>query len=619
MTISTKRFASGNEAVIDAALAAGCHFFAGYPVTPATEILEAAAEKFPEHDRVMVPTEGEIAAIHMVAGASLAGFRAMTATAPLGLSLMSEALSFFSGMTELPGVVVVQQRWGPGDGSLGPGQDGYNQATRGCGHGDFKMIVLAPKNVQELADLTIEAFDLAEKYGLFVLVLGDQLLAIASEQYTTAEPTERPPRAVEFGQDNGIVMPELVAVDETAGDFAALERVGRRWEQKYALIERDEARAERSGDDGAVDLLIVAYGSLARIAEYAAPQLRGALGIRVAVIRPITLWPFPRDAMRSAAADAGSVIVAELSMGQMIDDVAEAIGRRPDGFVNWLGGRAPSVEEFAERVCERMSALEPGGRPMKVVAEPSTAALAPHGFDFCPGLRIRIGPAGTHRRRRGDGTQARVHGRHRLRRLHDRAHARRRADGSARSYRRARERLQADATRSIGVCDPRRRRLHGSRRGRVVAHRGTRRADHGHRLEQRRARGHRRTVGRHDAGGQGHQYDSGRPRSAARPTASVPGDAVDAERSGLRRTGGDRFCARRAPRAKGHCQGIRGSTAPAPDSRSSRCSARARPIGEWTRFRRGSTSANRCAPSIRPACWSTAHVAATNERRCCRS
>ncbi len=358
-TDATKRFASGNEAVIDAALAAGCHFFAGYPVTPATEILEAAAEKFPQHGRVVVPTEGEIAAIHMVAGASLAGFRAMTATAPLGLSLMSEALSFFSGMTELPGVVVVQQRWGPGDGSLGPGQDGYNQATRACGHGDFKMIVLAPKNVQELADLTIEAFDLADRYGLFVLVLGDQLLAIASEQYVVAEPAERPPRAVEYGQDNGLVLPELVAVDETAGDFAALERVGRRWEEKYAAIERDEPRAERCGDDGPIDLVIVAYGSLARIAEYALGQLR-ATGRRVAVIRPITLWPFPAEAVRLACSDATLVIVAELSMGQMIHDVAEAIERRPDGLVNWLGGRAPSTEEFAARVVQRCDDLQVG-------------------------------------------------------------------------------------------------------------------------------------------------------------------------------------------------------------------------------------------------------------------
>jgi 2-oxoglutarate/2-oxoacid ferredoxin oxidoreductase subunit alpha len=357
--MTTKHFASGNEAVIDAALAAGCHFFAGYPVTPATEILEAAAEKFPAHHRVMVPTEGEIAAINMVAGASLAGFRAMTATAPLGLSLMSEALSFFSGMTELPGVVVVQQRWGPGDGSLGPGQDGYNQATRACGHGDFKMIVLAPKNVQELADLTIEAFDLADRYGMFVLVLGDQLLAIASEQYVVPEPAERPPREVEYGKGNGLVLPELVAVDETAGDFAALERVGRRWEAKFATIERDEPRAERSGDDGTVDLLIVAYGSLARIAEYAMPQMREA-GLRVAVIRPITLWPFPREAVRSAADDAHSIVVAELSMGQMIHDVSEAVGKRPDGLVNWLGGRAPSTEEFASRVIERYSELERG-------------------------------------------------------------------------------------------------------------------------------------------------------------------------------------------------------------------------------------------------------------------
>jgi 2-oxoglutarate ferredoxin oxidoreductase subunit alpha len=270
---------------------------------------------------------------------------------------MSEALSFFSGMTELPGVVVVQQRWGPGDGSLGPGQDGYNQATRGCGHGDFRMIVLAPKNVQELVDLTMEAFELADRYGLFVLVLGDQLLAIASEQYVVPDPTERPARDVEFGRNNGVVMPELVAVDETAGDFAALERVGRRWERKFSVIERDEARAERCGDDGALDVLIVAYGSLARIAEYSLAAVR-EIGLRVGVIRPITLWPFPREAMSSAAGDARVVIVAELSMGQMIHDVSEAIGRRPDGLVNWLGGRAPSTDQFASTVIERYREVE---------------------------------------------------------------------------------------------------------------------------------------------------------------------------------------------------------------------------------------------------------------------
>jgi 2-oxoglutarate/2-oxoacid ferredoxin oxidoreductase subunit alpha len=351
--MTSKRFASGNEAVIDAALAAGCHFFAGYPVTPATEVLEAAAEKFPLHGRTVVPTEGEIAAIHMVAGASLAGFRAMTATAPLGLSLMSEALSFFSGMTELPGVVVVQQRWGPGDGSLGPGQDAYDQTTRGCGHGDFKMIVLAPSTVQELADLTIEAFDLADEYSLFVIVLGDQLLAIASEQYVVPDPTERAPRQTEFGSDRRMVLPELVAVDETAGDFAALERVGRRWEEKYARIRERVPRAERRGDSGSLDVLVVAYGSMARIAEYALDDLRRS-GVTAAVIRPVTLWPFPNEAIREAAASARTVVVAELSMGQMVFDVAAAIGRMPDAFLNWLGGRAPSTDEFAARLRERL-------------------------------------------------------------------------------------------------------------------------------------------------------------------------------------------------------------------------------------------------------------------------
>ena len=359
--MNAKRFASGNEAVIDAALAAGCHFFAGYPVTPATEILEAAVAAFPDHGRVVVPTEGEIAAIHMVAGASLAGFRAMTATAPLGLSLMSEALSFFSGMTELPGVVVVQQRWGPGDGSLGPGQDAYDQTTRGCGHGDFKMIVLAPHTVQELVDLTIEAFDLAERYGLFVIVLGDQLLAIASEQYTVPQPAQRPPRPTEFGSDRRVVLPELVAVDETAGDFAALERVGRRWEEKYAVIRAEVPRAERHGDAGAVDVLVVAYGSLARIAAYAVDALRDD-GLTAAVLRPVTLWPFPAEAIRDAAATAGSVVVAELSMGQMIHDVTAAMGRAPDGFVNWLGGRAPSTDEFAERLRAELATHHTGVR-----------------------------------------------------------------------------------------------------------------------------------------------------------------------------------------------------------------------------------------------------------------
>lgn len=348
------RFGTGNQAVVDAALAAGCKLFAGYPVTPATEILEAAATEFPRHGRVFIPTEGEMAAISLVGGGSLGGYRCMTATSGLGLSLMAEGLSFYSGMTELPGVIVVQQRWGPGDGSLGPGQDCYQQATRGVGHGDLSLIVLAPKSVQELADHVGLAFDLADRHHVFVLVLGDQIVAMTSEQYRVGEPAEPVRRATSFGHGDRVILPELVAVDEKAGDFDALEAVARRWEAKYQLVRSQEQRAEYTGPEKRCDLLIIAQGSLARVAECALPELsRNWPG--TGLFRPITLWPFPAGALRQAASGARHVVVAELSMGQMHADVAAilaGLGRdsRQVGLVNWLGGRSPTPSEFAERI-----------------------------------------------------------------------------------------------------------------------------------------------------------------------------------------------------------------------------------------------------------------------------
>lgn len=354
------RFGTGNQAVIDAALAAGCKLFAGYPVTPATEILEAAAREFPRRDRVFIPTEGEVSAISLVAGASLGGYRSMTATSGLGLSLMAEGLSFYSGMTELPGVIVVQQRWGPGDGSLGPGQDCYNQATRGAGHGDFSLLVLAPKSVQELAEHVGLAFELADRHRMFVLVLGDQIIAMTSEQYDVGKPGEAARRAAAFGHGDGVILPELVAVDEKAGDFQALEAVARRWEAKYQRIRQQEQRAEYTGPDGAIDLLVVAYGSLARVAECALPEI-GSSWPAVGILRPITLWPFPDDQLRAAASRARLVLVAELSMGQMRADVQSALGGRAVGFANWLGGHAPTPSEFARRIAESLAQSAPGG------------------------------------------------------------------------------------------------------------------------------------------------------------------------------------------------------------------------------------------------------------------
>jgi len=350
------RFGTGNRAVVDAALAAGCKLFAGYPVTPATEILEAAASEFPRHGRVFVPAEGEMAAISLVGGGSLGGYRCMTATSGLGLSLMAEGLSFYSGMTELPGVIVVQQRWGPGDGSLGPGQDCYQQATRGVGHGDLSLIVLAPKSVQELADHVGLAFELADRHHMFVLVLGDQIVAMTSEQYRVGEPAEPVRRVTGFGRGDRVILPELVAVDEKAGDFDALEAVARRWEAKYRQVRSQEQRAEYTGPAGGCDLLVVAQGSLARVAECALPEL-SRLWPGASLFRPVTLWPFPADALGEAASRARHVVVAELSMGQMHADVAAALaGRSPHGrevgLVNWLGGRSPTPSQFAQRVAE---------------------------------------------------------------------------------------------------------------------------------------------------------------------------------------------------------------------------------------------------------------------------
>ena len=356
-----KRFGTGNDVVIEAALAAGCKLFAGYPITPCSEILEAAAARFPEHGRIVIPAENEIAAIHMVAGASLAGYRAMTATSGIGLSLMGEGISFFSGMCQLPGVIICQQRWGPGDGSLGPGQDSYRQAVHGSGHGDFRVIVLAPCDTQETADLVVLAFSLADRYGLFVIVLGDQLTALTSELFEVAQPADPPRRADPLGEKlraeqgrAGYVVQELLAVDHKAGDFHAIERLARGWESRYQEIERTEARYAGTRLDENLDGLIVAYGSLARTAT-AALTLLDRTGKRFGVFRPITLWPFPEDALADAAARSNSVVVAELSMGQLVDDVRRVIGRRPESFVNWLGGVSPSPDEFAERVVQAAS------------------------------------------------------------------------------------------------------------------------------------------------------------------------------------------------------------------------------------------------------------------------
>lgn len=360
------KVATGNEAAVDAALAAGCKLFAGYPVTPATEILESASVLFPANGREFIAAESEIGAIHMVAGASLAGYRAMTATSGLGLSLMSEALSFFSGMAELPGLVVCQQRWGPGDGCLGPGQDSYHMATRAAGHGDFRLIVLSPASAQETADHVQLGFELADLYHIFVIVLGDHLSALTAERYEIGAPREPIRRTEPFmaaaSSASFAIIPELAQLDSKGGDFTVIAGLARRWEAKYQSIRERESRWDGTRIDEAVDILLIAHGSLARVAVAAIPLLDAA-DVRASVFRPITLWPFPEVALRAVSRQARRVIALELSMGQMVDDVALSIGRKPEGFINWLGGQSPSPSELANAVLSNIDAINGSGTP----------------------------------------------------------------------------------------------------------------------------------------------------------------------------------------------------------------------------------------------------------------
>jgi 2-oxoglutarate ferredoxin oxidoreductase subunit alpha len=264
-------------------------------------------------------------------------------------------------MSEVPGLVVSQQRWGPGDGSLGPGGDSYGQATRGSGHGDFHLVVLAPSSAQEIADHVALGFELSERYGLFVVVLGDHLVAQTAELYETPPPAKPVVRPSPLYGSSPAIVPEMAGVDSKGGEFHAIAELARRWEAKYEEIRQSEPRWDLIKPDGDIDVLIVAYGSMGRIAAAAIPALIER-GVRVGVFRPITLWPFPEDALAEAAGGLSRVVVAELSMGQMVDDVRLAIGRRPDAFVNWLGGEVPSPEELAKAIASSVVA-EAGNRP----------------------------------------------------------------------------------------------------------------------------------------------------------------------------------------------------------------------------------------------------------------
>ena len=347
-----KQLMKGNEAIVRSAILSGCRAFYGYPITPASEITEAAALYMPKAGGVFLQAESEVAAINMLYGASSAGVRAMTASSGPGISLMQEGISYMAG-AELPCVIADITRGGPGLGNLGSEQSDYHQVVKGGGNGNYRTIVLAPYSAQEMADLTALAFELADRYRYPVVLMADGFVG------QMMEPVEFPQRAVEPQ------LPEwaVAGTARSRGNMITslhmenneLEAHLLKLEAKYQCAERNETRAEEWLTEDA-EIVLVGYGIVGRILKAVVAEAREC-GIKVGVLRPITLYPFPKASFQRLARRARVFAVVEMSNGQLVEDVRLAInGARPVEFLNRMGGNVPSHDEVLALV--RTLALE---------------------------------------------------------------------------------------------------------------------------------------------------------------------------------------------------------------------------------------------------------------------
>jgi 2-oxoglutarate/2-oxoacid ferredoxin oxidoreductase subunit alpha len=337
----------GNEAIAEAAIRAGCEAYFGYPITPQTEVLEYMSRRMPELGRVFVQAESELGAINMVYGAACTGVRVMTTTSSPGYSLMQEGISYIA-MSFVPCVIANIMRGGPGLGNIQPSQGDYFQMTKGGGHGDYNPIVLAPSTVQETVDLTIEAFDLADKYTQPVTVIADGMIGQIMEpvEFPEMKEPKRPERPWTLtgakGRKKNIIT-SLFLVPEI------LERENLRLQKIIAEIKANEVRYTEYMMEGA-EIVVVAYGTSGRVVQTAVKQAR-AEGIPVGLFRPITMFPFPYDRLEQAAANARKILVVELSAGQMIEDVRLATRcRLPISFYGKLGGLVPLPEDILAEI-----------------------------------------------------------------------------------------------------------------------------------------------------------------------------------------------------------------------------------------------------------------------------
>lgn len=333
----------GNEAIAEAAVLAGCTHFFGYPITPQNQIPEYMSRRMPKTGGTFIQAESEVSAINMVYGAAGAGARTMTSSSSPGISLKQEGISYIA-CAQLPCVIVNIIRSGPGLGGILPSQGDYFQATKGGGHGDYHLVVLAPSSVQEAADLVAEGFDIADRYRIPVMILGDGMIGQMMEPVEFHERNERrlPPKtwAANGWRDKSRQRNIINSLYIEAEEMAA---VNRQLLKKYAEITKNETRVQEIMTDDA-DYIITAFGTTARIAKNAAVKAR-EIGIKVGVIRPVTLWPFPTEAFAKAAQRVKGMLCVEMNTGQMVEDVKLAVnGKVPVEFYGTTGGFVPTPD-----------------------------------------------------------------------------------------------------------------------------------------------------------------------------------------------------------------------------------------------------------------------------------
>ena len=345
--MADKVLMKGNEAIAEAAIMAGCKHYFGYPITPQTEVAAYMAKRMPKIGGVFLQAESEISAINMVYGVAGTGMRVMTSSSSPGVSLKQEGISYIAG-ADLPALIVNVQRGGPGLGGIQPSQSDYFQATKGGGHGDYHLIVLAPASVQEMADMTVLAFDLAEKYRVPSMLLADGTMGQMMEPVELPEVDYKPAEkdwtvtGTQMKRKHNIINSLYLQPEE-------LEKTNLERFERYKTIEENEARYESFMMEDA-EYCVVAFGIASRVSKNAVKAAR-EMGIKVGMIRPITLWPFPKKPLAEAADKVKGFLSVELSMGQMIEDVKLATEcKKPVELCNRVGGMIPTPEQVLEAI-----------------------------------------------------------------------------------------------------------------------------------------------------------------------------------------------------------------------------------------------------------------------------